>query len=175
MELSRRKLLTCSTLSGITLGTSGCLSGGSGLANLDGADSDVTVKFEGSVSSEEPLVENTNLSAQTAYPHQYSAVVLPKDDRDEIRWDYVRQEIPLLVDDLEATDFESQFLVVFGMILPETKQLQSGAVSLENGTLRSRYRIGSDSSGASGLTTNTYIRRLEPVVQFDDVKFEVVF
>lgn len=175
MKLSRRKVLARSALSGVAVGASGCLSRSGGPANLGGPGPDVTVKFEGSVSTDEPLVENVAVSTRDPFPYQYSYVAFSEDTKGKIRKDYVREEMPLLVDELEETDFESQSLVFFGMVLPETKQLQAGPLSLEDGTLHSEYRIGSDSSGASGLTINTYIRRLEPTVRPENVKFEVTF
>lgn len=59
------------------------------------------------------------------------------------------------------------------MVLPPTKQLQSGPVRLEDGTLTSAYRLAPASSGATGLRINTYIRRIEGIDPPDEVDYVV--
>jgi hypothetical protein len=169
MDETRRKVLASSAISGLVLGTAGCLS-----QDIFG-DQDPNFDFSGNVSTDEPLVENAELSTQAAYPNHYSALIGSDDDADAIRWEYIRQEVTQIVDILEETDYDSEYLVFFGMALPGTKHLQSGPTSSEDGTLRFGYRVDDKRSGTSELVVNTQIGRVESDDVPDDVEFEVRF
>lgn len=175
MGLTRRKLLACTALPGVVLGTSGCLSQGGPLSGFSSSKQEAKVKFDGNVSTEEPLTENAEISPESPYPNHYSSVIHSKGAADVIRWEYVQEELPQLVDDLEATNFDAESLLFFGMVLPETKQLQSEGVSIDESTLRSTYRIGSDRSASRSLSIHTHIHRVKMEDHPDDVSFEVRF
>lgn len=139
-------------------------------------DGTVTVKFSGDVSTEEPLIGGADVSTDNAYPSHYSAVVTSKEgEARKIRWKYIEDELPLFVDDLQGTDFDSAYLVFFGMVLPENKQLLPGSVTAKDGTLHSNYRIGDRSSAALGLTINTHARRIKSEKEPNEVKFSVTY
>lgn len=169
MGKTRRKVLASSALSCLAFGTAGCLSQdllGNSVPNVD---------FSGDVSTDEPLVENAELSTQTAYPNHYSELIGSDNAAEKIRWDYIRQEVSQIVDKLEETDYTSEFLVFFGMALPGTKQLQPGPITSEDGTLQFGYRVDDKRSGTSELAVNTHVRRVESGDVPDDVEFEVRF
>ncbi|MFC4552250.1 MULTISPECIES: hypothetical protein [Halorussus] len=175
MTLTRRKLLARSALPGVLLSTSGCLSRGGPTVGFGWFDRAPNVNLSGNVSTDEPLIEGASLSTETEYPHHYSAVVSSGADAERIRWEYVRRELPPLVDELEATDFASEYLLFFGMRLPRTQQLRSGPSSLNDGTLYSEYRIEGPGGASSVLTINTNVQRVEGESPPDDVEFKVRF
>lgn len=164
-----------SVASGAVLGLSGCLSQGGPMTGLTNSSNDPKVKFEGNVSTGEPLVSGTELSTDAAYPHHYSAVVDAKPETDRIRWEYIRDEISPIEDELRETDFESELLTLFGMVLPQTKQLQPRTVSFDDGVLYVTFEVGERSSAASGLAINTSIQRVRTEESPDDVEFGVRF
>jgi len=169
MDKTRRKVLASSAISGLVFGTAGCLS-----QDFLG-DQDPNFDFSGNVSTDEPLVENAELSTQAAYPNHYSELIGSDDATEKIRWDYIRQEVSQIVSILEETDYDSEYLVFFGTVLPRTKQLQPGPTSSEDGTLRFGYRVDDKRSGTSELAVNTQVGRVESGDVPDDVEFEVRF
>ena len=168
MKLTRRDLLASAALSGSVLGTAGCLS-------LPTGERGPHVNFSGNVSTDEPLVEDAELSTDAAYPNHYSALIDTDDAAETIRWEYVREEIPLLINTLEETDYGSEYLAFFGMALPGTKQLQPGDTSRDDGTVRFAYRVDRSGSAAWEVEVNTHIRRVESDDAPDDPAFEVQF
>lgn len=172
MDSTRRRVIACSALSSVLLGTSGCLSNDP-ISSLNSSARDPRVNFAGNVSTGKPLLRDADLSTEAAYPHHYSGVVGSKDGG--VRWEYVRREVPQFVDDLDETDFDAEFLLFFGMVLSPTKQLQSGSSTYEDGTLYSTYRIAEASSASSKLSINTHVTRVEGETIPDDVEFGVRF
>lgn len=172
MELTRRQLIACSTLSSAILGLSGCLSQGGRIRNLGMSPAGPRVTFAGNVSTEEPLIENSDFSTEAAYPHYYSALVESENATDKIRWEYIRQEIPQFVDELRETDFGSEFLLFFGMVLPPTKQISAGSTFYKDNTLISEYQIEESSSASQVLSVNTNVKRIKDKVP-DDVEFKL--
>lgn len=171
MPITRRKLIACSTI----LATSGCLSIEDPLSNVGVANPNPHVKFSGNVSTGEPLVVDANLSTDVAYPNHYSALLRSEETADRIRWEYIRQEIPMFVDDLEGTNFDSEFLLLFGMVLPRIKQLESGPIRYEDGTLYSEYQIEDRSSSSTEMSINTNVQRIVADEIPEDVEYEVRF
>lgn len=171
MKLTRRDLITKSALSTAVIGVSGCLGR---VVNEFGNRPRVT--FSGNVDSEEPLVEDTGLSTKDTYPYHYSKLITSKQaEEKEIRWEYIEQELPGFVDDLEGTDFDSEFLLFFGLMLPRTRQLQSGPTSIKDGTLHTEYRVAPDPAGSRQLVVNTAIQRVIHDDPPENVKVSVQF
>lgn len=172
MELTRRRLLTSSALLGTSVGMSGCTS----LPDSILGRSDLRVKYSGNVSSDEPLVEDAGLFEQDSYPYHYSRLITTEqEESEEIRWEYIEDELPLLVENLEGTDFSSEFLVFFGLVLPARKQLGGGSTSYEDDTLYAEYRVEDNSTPSIEIRVNTQMMRvqhdevpekLEPTVHF---------
>ncbi len=153
MKLTRRRLATRSALAAALAGTAGCV------GNL--ASRGPRVTFSGNVHSEEPLVEDVDISVEDRYPNHYSRIVTSKDaESEEIRWGYIEREHGGLVDDLEGTDFDSEFLMFFGLVLPRTKQLQPGSTRIEDDTLHVEYSVAPASSGNSEVVLNTAMMRV---------------
>lgn len=175
MGLTRRKLITSSALSGAIVGIAGCLSQGSEVTNLGGGNQSLRINFAGNVSTDKPLIKETDLSSDSAYPNYYSALLGSERAADKIQMEYVRQEIPQFVDELEETDFDSEYLVFFGMVLPRSKQLQSGLTTFKNGTLYSEYHIAKRSSDSSEVSINTNIQRIKARNLPNNVEYEVRF
>jgi hypothetical protein len=155
MELDRRKLLA-------GLGAS---VGGLGLTTVLGESRSrkVHVDFSGTIPSEKPLVKGETLSedAKSAYPNHYETLV---SSRDELRWDYFEEDsaLRLSAGDLEKTDWNSQLLVVFGMVLPRTKDFQpTGRTTLNDGMLTVPLALDERSSGSSELVIMNYVERVD--------------
>lgn len=157
--VTRRKfvaaLLTSSTVAG-----SGCLETPAGIFH----ESDtLRTTFSGNVHTREPLTENAELSTADSYPYHYWELVTTEAEESEnIRWEYIQDEIPLLEGNLEGTEFGSEFLLFFGMVLPRTRQLQpESTTTIEDDTLYAGYRIDRASSNSSEVAVNTAIKRIK--------------
>jgi hypothetical protein len=155
MELDRRKLLA-------GLGAS---VGGLGLATVLGESRSrkVHVDFSGTIPSEKPLVKGETLALDggPAYPNHYEALV---SSRDELRWDYFAEDsaLRLSAGDLEKTDWNSQLLVIFGLVLPRTKDLQPrDRTTLNDGTLTVPLTLDERSSGSSEPVIMNYLERVD--------------
>jgi hypothetical protein len=163
MKLTRRHLSTRLALTASVAGTAGC---------LDFLDGRADVTFSGNVHSEEPLIEGAEISADDPYPNHYSRLVTTKEEEQQvIRWEYIQRELPGLVDDLEGTDFDSEFLVFIGLLLPGTKQLETGTTRIEDDTLHAEFYVTSSGSGNLSIGVNTALKR----VTHDDPPSEVTF
>ena len=157
--------MSSTALSTSILGAAGCLT-----APLN--DTEPNVVFSGNISSDEPLIENVDINPSSGYPHHYSALIASRADRDKIRWEYIREDIPLFVDDLNRADLDTDYLVFFGMFLPKGKDIDGHGSSMQDGTLLSEYRItGTADSRDPRLNTHVKIVRSDDVP--DDVTFEV--
>lgn len=153
MRSTRRTFLGTSILLSVTAGA-GCLES-LGLSNS------VRVSFSGNVHADEPLVEGVH-GLGDGYPHHYVRLVTSKGQEEtEVRWDYIDDELPLLTGSLEGTDFDSEFLLFFGVVLPRNRSLQPDtATRIEDGTLYTDYRIEESGSASSEIAINTAIKRV---------------
>lgn len=159
MGITRREVVSKSALSAAVFGVSGCL--GRAGNTLGQPENTPSVAFSGNVDAREPLTESAGLSTEESYPRHYSKLVTSKNaESEEIRWEYIEQELPGLVDDLEGTDFDSEFLLFFGLVLPRTKQLQPGETVIKDGTLHAEYHVEPDTAGSSEIVVNTAIKRV---------------
>lgn len=165
--MKRRHVLAATTALGGLTTTAGCSAAVPFLAPRP------HTTFDGSVWADEPLVTPDEPSPTAGPPHQYGQVVTAENQQ-QIRWEYIKQELPLLVDELEATDFATEFLLFFGMVLnPSKQQLQTGKTELTDGTLTAEYRIDSHSSANTNRRINTIIQRYEAIDSLEDVAFTV--
>lgn len=172
MQQTRRKLLAAVVTAGAT-SISGCITDAEMPNVFD--DGKPRVTFSGNVSTDEPLLSDVVISTDMTYPSHYSTIVASKKEARRIRWEYIRNDEPTLVSNLERADLESGVLAFFGMVLPADKQLQPVSTSFRDGKLYAEYRIDHRSSASSKLQINTQIKEvklgtnpdsLEPSVHF---------
>jgi len=157
--------LLSTALSASILGAAGCST-----APLN--DTEPNVVFSGTDNSNEPLIGNADIDPSSGHSHHYSALIASRGDRDRIRWEYIREETPLFVDDLNRADLDTDCLVFFGMFLPKRKDIDGHGSSMDHGTLVSEYRItGTADSRDPRLKTHVEIVRSDDIP--DDVTFEV--
>lgn len=95
----------------------------------------------GSIGTEEALIADTGISFDSAYPHQYHALITTQSEAKRVRWEYFREEDPVFAGKFEDTDFEEGFLTFAGLVLPKTKQLESSTKTFDGSTMESTYRV----------------------------------
>lgn len=153
-QRSRRRILQASV---VALGTSiaGCMIGSGQTGRVD-------VDFSGTATSEKPFVKNAHLSIDggASYPNYYKALVT---SRDELRWEYLVEEKALLVDNLNNTSWESEYLAIFGMVLPRDRGFNAEETTIKDGTLTKTLILKDRSSGSSALTIMNHITRIKNV------------
>lgn len=167
MKVTRRKLLA-------GLGVS---AGGYGLITVVGSGRPrrVNVDYSGVTTSEKPLVKNAHLSidGESSHPNYYKALVT---SRDELRWDYLAEEDAMLADALEQTNWESEYLAIFGMVLPKDKGFNAEDTTVKEGTLTMNLILTDSPSGSSELTIVNQITRIENVKHTpDQLKVNVTY
>jgi len=165
MPSSRRSFIATAACSAV-VGMAGCVYG-TPFGN-DGP----RVTSVSTVTSDEPLIENVDIGPSAGSPDHYSALLASPDDRDQIRWEYIREEIPVFVDDLNRADLGSEYMIFFGMFLPQGRSIDSRGHSMSDGTLVSKYHLtGTVDSREPRLNTHITIVRSDDAP--DDVSFEV--
>ncbi|PSP56094.1 hypothetical protein BRC82_02870 [Halobacteriales archaeon QS_1_67_19] len=163
MKLTRRKLLA-----GIGISASGYgLSTGINL----GWSQSVNVDYSGMTTSDKPLVKNEQLSLddKSAFPNYYKSLVT---SNDQLRWNYLREEDAALANDMKQTNWDSEILAVFGMVLPRNKGFNSNGVSLKDRTLTMELILEDRPSTSSALTIMNQVTRVENIKETPD-DFEV--
>lgn len=154
MNVTRRKLLA-----GFGISASGY--GLTTFAEL-GQSQTVNVDYSGTTTTDEPLVKNASLSIdeESSFPNYYKALVT---SRDQFRWEYLRKEDAALADDMERTDWSSEVLSVFGMVLPRDKGFNSDGVTLTDETLAVSLILEERPSSSSALTIMNHVARVENI------------
>lgn len=169
MKVSRRKLLAGLGVSASAFGLAAVVDGGQ--------SQNVHVNLSANVPSEKPLVKNETLSigSETPYPNYYKALV---SSRDELRWDYFAEDsaLSMFIDDFEETDWDSQLLVIFGMVLPRTKDFQPvDGTTLQDGTLTVPLALDDRPSSSSELVIMNYIERVDLAEKPHDLAVSVTY
>ncbi len=111
----------------------------------------------GSIGTEEALIADTGISFDSAYPHQYLALITTQSEAERVRWEYFREEDPVLAGKFEDTDFEEGSLTFAGLVLPKTKQLESSPKTFDGSTMESTYRVLDASSDSDELAVQTVV------------------
>lgn len=155
MKTSRRNLLAGLGVSSAALGLTTFVDGGQAET--------VHVDLSGNVPSEKPLVTDETLSIDSAktYPNYYKSLV---SSHEELRWDYFADDsaLSLFMDDLEETDWDSQLVVIFGAVLPRTKDFQpTGETKIKDGILTVPLALDDRPSASSELVIMNYVERVD--------------
>lgn len=154
MKVTRRKLLA----------GAGLAAGGFGLATVVGSSRSrrADVDYSGMTTSEKPLVKNAHLStdSESKFPNHYKALVT---SRDELRWDYLVEEDAMLADSLEQTDWDSEVVAIFGMVLPRDRGFDPENTTVHEGTLTMNLVLERRPSESSTSTIMNQITRVENV------------
>lgn len=131
----------------------------------------VNVDYSGMTTTDQPLVRNEHLTidGESSFPNYYKALVTSSD---QFRWKYLREEDAALADDMEQTNWDSEVLAVFGMVLPRNKGFNSKGVSLKDGTLTMKLVLEDRPSASSAVTIMNQVLRLENIKETPD-DFEV--
>lgn len=174
MKVSRRKLIATSALTGTVISLSGCLSRANHNLSTMSTDSEVRVRFSGNVSTGSPIIKRKELSTQSSYPNYYSAAIKTNSEKDRIRFEYIQKEVPQLESKLTETDFDSEYLIFFGMVLPRSQQLSSGEADIKNNNVYFEYTVEESGSSSTELVINTNIRRIEGRAP-EDIEYNVTF
>lgn len=155
MKVGRRKLLAGLGVSASAFGLAAVVDGG--------RSQSVHVDLSANVPSEKPLVKNETLSVDSGPAHlNYYKVLVSS--RDELRWDLFAEDptLRMFVDDFEETDWDSQLLVIFGMVLPRTKDFQPvDDTTLEDGTLTVPLALDDRPSSSTEAVIMNYIERVD--------------
>lgn len=138
---------------GLCIGVSGCVS------RLF-VDTPRT-NFTGNISTEEPVITDTALESGDQYPYYYFKVIDSESEDETIRWSYLEDETPTLPNTLHDTSYETEILVLFGLLLPNTRRLNVENTQFDNNILRREYRVLDQRSGSSAVEVSTHISRLE--------------
>lgn len=163
MQITRRKLLAGL---GISVGGYGLVS----IADRNSARA-INVDYSGTTTTGEPIVEGERLSIDGGIQHgnYYKAIVASKS---EVRWEYLRNEDSSLAGSLEQTNWSSEFITVFGLILPRNRGFDPEETTLKDGTLTKNLVLKERPSASSELTILTHVMRLENVEKTPET-FEV--
>ncbi|MDL5360736.1 hypothetical protein [Halalkalicoccus sp. NIPERK01] len=111
----------------------------------------------GSIRTEEALVADTGISFDSAYPHQYFALITTRSEAERVRWEYIREEDQVFAAKFEDTDFEEGFLTFAGLVLPKTKQLESDATTFDGSAMESTYRVMDTRDESDELAVQTVV------------------
>lgn len=163
MQITRRKLLA-----GTAISASGY--GFVSIADLNSART-VNVDYSGTTTTDEPIVKDEGLSIDGGIQHgnYYKALVTSKN---EVRWKYLRKEDSALARSLEQTNWSTELVAVFGLVLPRNKGFNPEETSLKDGTLTKNLVLEDRPSASSELTILTHVMRLESVEKTPET-FEV--
>jgi hypothetical protein len=163
MQITRRKLLA-----GLGISASGY-----GLVSVADINSDRTanVDYSGTTTTDEPIVKDEQLSTDGGIQHgnHYKKLVTSKN---EVRWEYLRKKDSALAESLERTNWSTELVTVFGLVLPKNRGFNPAKTTLKDGTLTKNLLLEDRPSASSELTVLTHVMRLENVEKTPET-FEV--
>jgi len=150
-RVSRRRFLA-----GVGITTAG-VGVGAGLTAEQAKAADVD--YSGETTTDEPLIHDENLSIDAASSASYYKGIVTSSD--ELRWEYLREEDGMLAGSLEQTEWDSQYLTIFGMVLPRDVGFNAGRSVREDDVLTMNLTVVSRGSASSERTIMHQITRVE--------------
>jgi hypothetical protein len=163
MDPTRRKLLAGIAISASGLSIAGC----SDITN----NTHVDIDYSGMTTAEEPIIKGEGLSItnESSGASTYKEIVT---EESEIRWEYLQQEDGMLAASLSDTNWGSEYVAIFGMVLPRTRGFNPEEITRGQETLRMHLLLEGRPSASADRTIMHHISRVENINQPPE-KFEV--